>query len=464
MNIEQLHEHDIALKSATVAYQQTIDYLYAFAPMFQQVGSTAYKEGMENSYAIDAHLGYPHTKYKTIHVAGTNGKGSVSHLLASVLQEAGYKVGLYTSPHLLDFRERIRVNGQPVSKAFVVDFVAKEKVFFESIRPSFFELTTGMAFAYFAEKQVDVAVIEVGLGGRLDCTNVITPVLSIITNISLDHTNLLGNTVEAIAREKAGIIKPDVPVVIGEADNPAVKQVFMDAARHCGLDPQSSEKGITFAEEIAGQARNDDSEYPNLVNELKGYAQEKNTTTVLCALCVIAGLTRNPQYHFTIPDKAVYAGFSRVIENTGLMGRWQIIQKNPTIIFDTGHNVGGMQYNVRQLQALKAEKLHIVFGMVNDKDVSAVLALLPKEAIYYFTQASIPRALSADLLAKQASKFGLIGNPYSSVPEALGAASLAASEKDIIFVGGSTFVVADALATLDCHSRAGRNPHKIIHN
>ncbi|MDR0833447.1 MAG: bifunctional folylpolyglutamate synthase/dihydrofolate synthase [Candidatus Symbiothrix sp.] len=430
------------------AYKQTIDYLYNSVPMFQQVGSSAYKEGMENSFAIDARLGYPHTKYKTIHVAGTNGKGSVSHLLASVLQEAGYKVGLYTSPHLLDFRERIRVNGEPISEAFVVNFVAKHKAFFESIQPSFFELTTGMAFAYFAEQQVDVAVIEVGLGGRLDCTNVITPVLSIITNISLDHTNLLGNTEEAIAREKAGIIKPNVPVVIGEADNPAVKNVFVGATLAAArknapvgatlaVAPQivfADEGDRTFADKGDRKGR------PN--SALKGYAQERNTATVLCAIEILKNGI------FNIPDKAVYDGFSRVIENTGLMGRWQIIQEHPTIIFDTGHNVGGMKYNVQQLQAQKAEKLHIVFGMVNDKDSSSVLALLPKEAIYYFTQASIPRALPATDLAEKAFKFTLKGNHYSTVAEAFEAAKLAASKKDVIFVGGSTFVVADALLSL----------------
>ncbi|GAP71661.1 agmatine deiminase [Candidatus Symbiothrix dinenymphae] len=429
--------------SISAAYRQTMDCLYKSVPMFQQVGTSAYKEGMENSFAIDAHLGHPHTKYRTIHVAGTNGKGSVSHLLASVLQESGYKVGLYTSPHLLDFRERIRVNGQTVSEAFVVDFVATHKAFFESLQPSFFELTTGMAFAYFAEQQIDVAVIEVGLGGRLDCTNVITPVLSIITNISLDHTNLLGSTEEAIAREKAGIIKPNVPVVIGEAENPAVKSVFMDAACHCGLDPQSHETGgIVFADGIASQARNGSPPYPTLTNELRGYAQEKNKQTVLCAINLLKKLA------FNIPDKAVYDGFSRVIENTGLMGRWQIVGEHPKIIFDTGHNAGGMKYNVRQLAAEKAEKLHIVFGMVNDKDISSVLALLPKDAIYYFTQASIPRALPVNELAEQALKYALTGDAYLNVLKALKAARLAASKKDCIFVGGSTFVVADALRVI----------------
>jgi dihydrofolate synthase/folylpolyglutamate synthase len=431
--------------SISELYGQTIEYLYNTAPLFQKVGSSAYREGMENTFRIDSHLKHPHTRYKTIHVAGTNGKGSTSHLLASILQEAGYKTGLYTSPHLLDFRERIRVNGNPVSREFVVDFVDRHKAFFESVQPSFFELTTGMAFAYFAEQEVDVAVIEVGLGGRLDCTNVITPVLSIITNISFDHTQLLGNTLEAIAREKAGIIKPDVPVVIGEAEG-GVKEVFLDA--------QYRVQGASF---VYAQEKNpvlsarllpsnyweiETNEYPGIIDELGGYAQEKNAATVLCAVDLLKkGI-------FTVPPKAVYKGFRWVIENTGLMGRWQIIRYDPKIILDTGHNVGGIQYIVRQLKAERCDKLHIVFGMVNDKDISSVLALLPSEAVYYFTQASIPRALPAESLAGQAEKYGLKGTAFSTVQEAFLSAKHFATKKDIIFVGGSTFVVADALSLL----------------
>jgi dihydrofolate synthase/folylpolyglutamate synthase len=412
------------------------------APMFQQIGSGAYKEGMENSFRIDRHLRHPHANYATIHVAGTNGKGSTSHLLASILQEVGYKVGLYTSPHLLDFRERIRVNGRPVEEAFVVDFVARHRTFFESIRPSFFELTTGMAFAYFAQQQVDVAVVEVGLGGRLDCTNVITPVLSIITNISLDHTNLLGNTLTAIASEKAGIMKPNVPVVIGEAEG-AVKEVFIqEKERIQGLP-------LIFAEEQnpvrsarllpSGRWVFEIEAYPRLIGVLGGYAQEKNAATVLCAIEI---LKKGP---LKIPSEAVYRGFRRVTENTGLLGRWQIVQNRPKIVLDTGHNVGGMQYIVKQLAAEQYDRLHIIFGMVNDKDISAVLALLPPQATYYFTQASIPRALEASLLAEQAGQFGLHGRVFPTVAEAFFAAKQNATEKGFIFAGGSTFIVADVL-------------------
>ena len=423
-----------------MTYEQTIEYLYNSAPMFQQVGAAAYKEGMENSFAIDAHLNHPHKHYKTIHIAGTNGKGSTSHLLASILQSAGYKVGLYTSPHLLDFRERIKINGQMIEESFVIDFISEHKTFFESLQPSFFELTTGMALAYFAEKQIDIALIEVGLGGRLDCTNVITPILSIITNISFDHTNLLGNTLTAIAHEKAGIIKTNIPVVIGEAAG-EVKEVFENIKNQHNSD-------FIFAEEenLILSAQLSDSfflqlqtlDYPNLINELGGFAQEKNAATVLCALKILKDM-------LTIPQEAVYQGFRYVIENTGLMGRWQIIQQNPKIILDTGHNVGGIEYIVRQLESEQCENLHIVFGMVNDKDISAVLQLLPKTAQYYFTNASIPRALKADLLAEQARIFGLQGEIYTKVADAFSSAKQNATEKDIIFVGGSTFIIADVL-------------------
>jgi dihydrofolate synthase/folylpolyglutamate synthase len=432
--------------SISKTYEQTIEYLYKTAPLFQKVGSSAYKEGMENTFRIDSYLEHPHTRYKTIHVAGTNGKGSTSHLLASILQEAGYKTGLYTSPHLLDFRERIRVNGKPVSRKFVVDFVARHKAFFESIQPSFFELTTGMAFAYFAEQEVDVAVIEVGLGGRLDCTNVITPVLSIITNISFDHTHLLGNTLEAIAQEKAGIIKPDIPVVIGEAEG-EVKKVFLDAQRKTQGAPFvfTQEKNPILSAQLlpSNYWEIETNEYPGIINELGGYAQEKNAATVLCAVDLLK------KGSFDIPPKAVYKGFRWVIENTGLMGRWQIIQYDPKIILDTGHNAGGIQYIVRQLEAERYDKLHIVFGMVNDKDIPSVLALLPPEAVYYFTQASIPRALPAESLAAQAAKYQLKGNVFFTVQEAFLSAKHFATKKDIIFVGGSTFVVADVLGLLN---------------
>ncbi|GHT10371.1 folylpolyglutamate synthase [Bacteroidia bacterium] len=430
------------MENKTMTYNETIEYLYNTAPMFQKIGSNAYKEGMENSFLIDAHLNHPHTKYKTIHVGGTNGKGSTSHLLASILQEAGYKVGLYTSPHLLDFRERIKINGEMIAKEFVVDFIAQYQDFFESIQPSFFELTTGMAFAYFAEQKVDVAIIEVGLGGRLDYTNVITPVLSIITNISFDHTNLLGNTLTAIAKEKAGIIKQGAPVVIGEAED-EVEAFFKDFKDFKVLKIFAKEQNpITTSKLLpSGYWEFDTPEYPRLIGELGGFAQEKNAATVLCALEIL-------KKDFSIPPKAVYKGFRCVIENTGLLGRWQIIQQNPKIVLDTGHNAGGIAYIVRQLQSESYEKLHIIFGMVNEKDISSVLQLLPKEAIYYFTQANIPRALNARLLAEQAAQFGLKGEIYHSVGESFWAAKQNTTKKDFIFVGGSTFVVADALAVI----------------
>jgi dihydrofolate synthase/folylpolyglutamate synthase len=416
-----------------MTYNETIQYLYDSAPMFQKVGASAYKEGMENSFLIDEHLHEPHTKYKTIHVGGTNGKGSTCHLLASVLQEAGYKTGLYTSPHLLDFRERIKVNGEMIDKDFVVRFIADNKDFFESIQPSFFELTTGMAFAYFAEQAVDLAVIEVGLGGRLDCTNVITPVLSIITNISFDHTNLLGNTLAAIAKEKAGIIKPGVPVVIGEAEG-EVREVFEGARyRVQGTGCKVQDARFVFVQD-------EESSACEVISPLKGFAQEKNTATVLCALDILKNI-------FTISPQAIARGFENVIKNTGLTGRWQIVQEHPKIVLDTGHNVGGMEYNVRQLQSEKYDVLHIVFGMVNDKDISAVLGLLPENAKYYFTQANLPRALDAQLLAEQAGQFGLKGEIFHRVSEAFSAAKKNAGKNDFIFVGGSTFIVAEALET-----------------
>lgn len=425
-----------------MTYEETLEYLYNMAPMFQNIGSSAYKEGMENSFSIDEHLNHPHSQYKTIHVAGTNGKGSTSHLLASVLQEAGYKVGLYTSPHLVDFRERIKVNGNPVNKEFVVNFIDENVDFFNSIQPSFFELTTGMAFDYFREQEVDIAVIEVGLGGRLDCTNVISPIISIITNISFDHTNLLGNTLTEIAKEKAGIIKPGIPVVIGEAEN-EVKNLFKDIEeKHDANFIFADEKKPILSSNLlpSGLWEFDTHKYPELLDQLGGFAQEKNAATVLCSIeeLILAG--------FTIPPKAVYKGFRHVIENTGLMGRWQIMGYSPKTILDTGHNVAGIKYIVRQLKSESYEQLHIVFGMVNDKDISAVLELLPCEASYYFTQAAIPRALPAEELASQAKEFGLIGDSFSTVKEAFLAAKERSSKKDIIFVGGSTFIVADALS------------------
>ena len=397
--------------------------------MFQQVGAGAYKAGLENTWALDEHSGYPHRSYRTIHIAGTNGKGSCSHTLAAILQHAGYRVGLYTSPHLIDFRERIRVNGQPVPEEYVVRFVEEERGFFEPLHPSFFELTTAMAFRYFAEEKVDVAVIEVGLGGRLDCTNVIRPDLCIITNISLDHVQFLGDTLEKIAGEKAGIIKPGVPVVIGET-TPETRPVFLKKAREEGAP-------IYFAEEEVQEL------HPDWDYELKGAYQVKNRRTLLAALPLLRGAG------YRIREEDVRAGFAWVVELTGLMGRWQQLQEHPALVCDTGHNVGGIAYIAGQLRQQACRQLHIVIGMVNDKDIRGVLALLPREAVYYFTQASVKRALPADELARLAAEAGLKGDCFPDVPSAVRAAQKKSLPEDFIFVGGSTFIVADLLVNRD---------------
>ncbi|WP_373723823.1 bifunctional folylpolyglutamate synthase/dihydrofolate synthase [Bacteroides heparinolyticus] len=410
-------------------YQDTLTYLYNSTPMFQQVGGSAYKEGLENTLALDEHFGHPHRKFRTIHVAGTNGKGSCSHTIAAILQEAGYSVGLYTSPHLVDFRERVRVNGQPIPEEYVIRFVEEERCFFEPLHPSFFELTTAMAFRYFADVEIDVAVIEVGLGGRLDCTNIIHPDLCIITNISLDHTQFLGNTLPQIAREKAGIIKSGIPVVIGET-TPETKSVFQKRAGEVNAP-------IYFAEE------NGREDYPGIEYELQGFYQKKNSRTILTALPLLK------EAGYRLDEQSVRRGFAHVTELTGLMGRWQKLQNHPTLICDTGHNVGGITYIVEQLKQQAFHNLHIIIGMVNDKDIQGVLALLPEDAIYYFTQASVKRALPANDLQKLAESAGLKGNCYPDVPSAVRAAQEKSLPEDFIFVGGSSFIVADLLANRD---------------
>lgn len=418
-------------------YQNTLAYLYNSVPMFQQVGSSAYKEGLENTKTLDEHFGHPHRSFRTVHIAGTNGKGSCSHTLAAILQEAGYRVGLYTSPHLVDFRERIRINGQPMPEEYVVRFVEKERSFFEPLHPSFFELTTAMAFRYFADEKVDVAVIEVGLGGRLDCTNIIRPDLCIITNISFDHTQFLGNTLAKIAGEKAGIIKNGIPVVIGET-TPETKPVFLQKAKE--------ENTSTFFAEDANKDNNGairTEDYPDLECELKGLYQVKNTRTILTALPLLK------EAGYRINEQCVRSGFAHVCELTGLMGRWQKLQDSPTLICDTGHNVGGITYIVEQLKQQAYRRLHIIIGMVNDKDISGVLALLPKDAIYYFTKATVKRALTEEELCKLASAMGLQGNCYPDVPSAVRAAQEKSHPEDFIFVGGSSFIVADLLANRD---------------
>lgn len=410
-------------------YQNTLTYLYNSVPMFQQVGGSAYKEGLENTLALDEHFGHPHHSFRSIHVAGTNGKGSCSHTLAAILQEAGCRVGLYTSPHLVDFRERIRVNGVPIPEEYVIRFVEEERSFFEPLHPSFFELTTAMAFRYFADEKVDVAVIEVGLGGRLDCTNIIQPDVCLITNISFDHTQFLGDTLAKIAGEKAGIIKKGIPVVIGET-TPETKPVFLQKAHDV-------EAPIYFAEE------NDREDYPGIECELKGLYQAKNTRTVLTALPLLK------EAGFHLDEQSVRSGFAHVTELTGLMGRWQKLQDAPTLICDTGHNVGGISYIAEQLRQQTYHHLHIIMGMVNDKDIRGVLALLPKEATYYFTKASVKRALPENELKELASTAGLQGSCYPDVPAAVRAAQQKSLPEDFIFVGGSSFIVADLLANRD---------------
>lgn len=427
-----------------MTYEETLNYLYTSIPVFQHSGGSAYKPGLDTTIALDNYLGNPHKSYQTIHVGGTNGKGSTSHLLAAILRQCGYKVGLYTSPHLVDFRERIRVNGEMIPHDYVIDFVERHRSFFEPLHPSFFELTSSMAFDYFRSQQVDFAIIEVGLGGRLDSTNIIHPILSVITNISLDHTQFLGDTVEKIAFEKAGIIKKDVPVVIGEADDESVAQVFMQAA-------EKMETSISFAQNesvlkevhrtSSGRWIYESSDYGRIHGELGGMVQVKNAATVLTAVRILQ--TNGVQ----ITSQAVQTGFEQIVELTGLMGRWQTLQSSPKVVCDTGHNIGGWQYlkNHLETEASLHRNLYMVVGMVNDKDINSVLALMPKQAYYFFTQASIQRAMPAEDFASLAARHGLQGEVCPSVPTAIEKALAQAEQRDMIFIGGSTFIVADAL-------------------
>lgn len=425
-------------------YQETLNYLYNSTPVFEHVGAVAYKEGLQNTLALDKHFNHPHTNFKTIHIAGTNGKGSCSHSLASILQEAGYKVGLYTSPHLVDFRERIRVNGQCISKERVVKFVKDERKFFEPLHPSFFELTTALAFKYFDEQKVDIAIIEVGLGGRLDCTNIISPILSIITNISFDHTQFLGDTLAKIAAEKAGIIKKGVPVIIGEA-NEETRPVFQSKANEVNSD-------IVFAEDNAivtssspivdGGRRYNLSNNSTLVGELSGDYQERNMNTILCACNILK------QMNIIKNDDIIAKGLTNICKNTGLLGRWQTIQNNPTVVCDTGHNVGGWNYLAPQIKRQQCNQLRIVFGMVDDKDINSVMYLLPKNAIYYWTQAESKRAIKAERVAEIAIKHDLRGEIFDNVEVAYTKALQDSNKYDFVFVGGSSYIVADLLTFL----------------
>ncbi len=409
-------------------YSETIDYLYNAAPAFEKVGASAYKEGLSNTHALDEHFNHPHRQFKTIHIAGTNGKGSCSHTIAAILQSQGYKVGLYTSPHLIDFRERIRINGECIPEERVIRFVEEERSFFEPLQPSFFELTTALAFLYFAEQGVDIAIVEVGLGGRLDCTNIITPLLSVITNISFDHTQFLGSTLAAIANEKAGIIKEGKLCLVGEY-TPETRPVFERVAKEKNAI-------LCFAE--------DNHIHSNLDFELKGNYQEKNKNTILNAI----RLLRN---QLEISDEAIERGLKNVCELTGLMGRWQKLQDEPLVICDTGHNLAGWQYLAPQIKATAENhtSLKVVFGMVDDKDINAVMDLLPKEATYYFCQASTHRAIPAKVVKDIAEEKGISGKEFSSVSEAYTQALADAKVGDFVFVGGSSYVVADLLTDLN---------------
>lgn len=430
------------------SYQQVLDFLFSQLPMFQRTGPAAYKDNLDNTIRLDEMFGYPHRAFKTIHVAGTNGKGSVSHMLASVLQEAGYKTGLYTSPHLKDFRERIRVNGEMISEEAVVWFTEtfRRKNEFEKLEPSFFELTVSMAFDYFRAMKVDVAVIEVGLGGRLDSTNIITPEVSVITNISFDHTALLGDTLPKIAAEKAGIIKKDVPVVVGES---AVETdpVFVEFSGKANTRLVFADKEyyadysmLTLdGKQSLNIRKNGELVYPDLKVDLLGIYQRHNVPTVLKTIDVLKGKGWN------IAENNIRNGLQIVVGNTGLLGRWQIIGHNPLVVCDTGHNPAGIEMLVEQIYQTAWKKLHMVIGMVNDKDQNSVLSLLPVEAQYYFTKAAIPRAAEPEELAAKGEQFGLMGNCYPTVSQALSAARENAEKSDLIFVGGSTFVVAEIL-------------------
>jgi dihydrofolate synthase / folylpolyglutamate synthase len=438
-----------------MTYQETLDYLFEQLPMFHRIGAAAYKADLNNTIAICDILGNPQNKFKTVHVAGTNGKGSVSHFLASVMQEHGFKTGLYTSPHLKDYRERIRINGKKISEEKVIEFVKKHKSACDKIKPSFFEWTVGLAFDYFAEEKVDVAIIETGLGGRLDSTNVITPELSVITNIGMDHTNLLGNTLSEIASEKAGIIKKSVPVVIGQRQD-EIKNVFIDKAKeeNCSIYFADDHFHILQAEVVYNhqpelmislQFRNGNDlkhlfEKDQVIRSpLTGYYQVKNIPTVLMALDV---LNSNG---FNLNCETVLRGISNVVENTELLGRWQKLADKPLVICDTGHNEAGIKEVLRQISFTPHQKLHMIIGFVQDKDIDTILKLLPADAIYYFTKASIPRALDEIILKEKAECTGLKGKAFPSVRKAYDAAIKEANPDDMIFIGGSTFIVSEVI-------------------
>ncbi|WP_297072811.1 folylpolyglutamate synthase/dihydrofolate synthase family protein [uncultured Duncaniella sp.] len=421
-----------------MTYQAAIEFLFNSLPVFQREGASAYKPGLGTSIALDDIFGNPHRKYATIHIAGTNGKGSTAHTLAAVLARAGYRTGLYTSPHIFDFRERIRVNGEKISEEAVVDFVTRWKGMDSALTPSFFELTSTMAFEYFADQNVDVAVIETGLGGRLDSTNIISPVLSIITNISHDHTNLLGDTLEKIAFEKAGIIKSGVPVVIGEV-LPETEPVFRAKAEEVKA-PIHIAAPVEAVIEDGGSILYPSTPFGAVKGELSGACQVKNTATILCALL------RLRELGFNIQDEAVGTGFANVCEDTGLMGRWTVLRNKPLTVCDTGHNIGGWEYIASQLSSRKEGRVHLIVGFVNDKDISAILAKIASIGVdkrLYFSSPSVPRGLKAEALSCKAAEFGMEGEVIDDVNLALAKATAEASDNDLILIAGSNFLIAD---------------------
>jgi len=430
-------------------YPQTLQYLYDQLPMFTRVGASAYKEDLDNTIELCKRLGNPQHQFKSVHIAGTNGKGSTSHMLAAVLQVAGYKTGLYTSPHLRDFRERVRINGQMISEEQVIGFVAAHQRDFEDIQPSFFEMTVGLAFDIFAKEQVDIAIIEVGLGGRLDSTNIISPLLSVITNIGWDHMNILGNTLQLIAAEKAGIIKPGIPVIIGEYQ-PEVADIFLRkaakeeteisfASDEWESEVRSLESKVNVTQYLDLTIHKKDSRLQtiDLQLDLPGTYQLKNVKTVLSAVEQLR------LQGFVITTEHLQTALRQVKTLTGLHGRWEVLSTHPLTICDTGHNPDGIQEVLKNIAATPYEHLHFVMGMVNDKDISKVLAMLPKNATYYFCKPDIPRGLEAESLQQQAEAFGLHGDTYPTVKQALQSAQKAAKKADLVFVGGSTFVVAE---------------------
>lgn len=433
------------IRKLKMNYNETISFLFEQLAIFQNVGIKAFNSNLNNIHELDKHLDFPHKKYKTVHVAGTNGKGSVSHLLASVLQSANYKVGLYTSPHLKDFRERIKINGQCIKKQSIIDFVDKNLNFIKTLKPSFFELTVAMAFDYFAKENIDIAIIEVGLGGRLDATNIITPLLSIITNISLDHTHILGDTLEKISYEKAGIIKKNIPLIIGETQKEN-KNIFIEKANNLNSE-------IYFADEnyhsdyqflnLEGKQtfnfyKDKTLVFENLRTDLLGFYQKKNIVTSLQSLEILKKTLK-------ISKKNIFEGIENVSKKTALLGRWEILGNNPLIVADNGHNEAGIKQIIFQIQQTPHKKLHFILGMVNDKNIDNILSLLPKNAKYYFTQANIYRALESNILKEKAKVFNLKGESFASVKNAFLEAKTKAQKNDLIFIGGSSFVVAEII-------------------